>query len=622
MSGRQPRTPQRRIRNDELTLIRENSSITRVPRLEIVLISFHRWFQFFALGVVATLAAIGSPSYAEIRTEFVMDSSPELNVPQPVQNFSPALKSLWLAALDRPEADMQRMAAETIARAHKFGVPELSEAVPRLVALLLASNSHPATRFAAARALIELDSRDSSDKLFDASQKYEADLRQLVEPALAKWNFSPAISAWKQRLENPQARFRDLILAIRGLAQNRDASATNTLLEIAHDETRSIDLRLEAATAAGQCATAGLESDAARLAHRNGRQQSVYSLCACRLLARHDSDEAKTLLTELTEHQDSVVAASALNQLLEIDSTLVLPLAKRAINHPDPRVRRAGAAAYLQHPTAERITFVSHLLADPHPDVRREVCEKLFHLSDQSVIAEVIRTIVVEQMAQDTWQGQEQAALLAGMLELKPAAGRLVELLESPRAEVGIASAWALRKVAVPETSAAIIDKFKRQSVRRTQVSDPKIDEQVAHLCEALGVLKADDAVPDLVRYIPKNPLMGESSRCAAIWALGQIKEGKRDEALENAFNNRIRDFSDVDPELDSVKEKSAIALARMKAVDLAPEIRSIAEAYKFGPRLSVALRWAVKELTGEEMPAADPQYLPTGSWFLEPYSK
>lgn len=581
---------------------------------------WNRWIFAFAWGIVAS--AIVSPCAAEIRPDFLRDSNPELKVPEPVKQFSPALKSLWLAALDRPEGDMQRLAAETIARGHLYSVPGLTDAVPRLEALLIADGTHPATRFAAARALIVLESRDSSEKLFQSAQKHEADLRQLVEPALAKWKFAPAIAVWKERLNHPDVRSRDLVLALRGLAQVQDATVIPQLLTIVNDETRVADIRLEAATAAGQCAVSGLEQSASRLAHSKPRRQSVNSICACRILARHESAEARTLLTELTTHPEPLVAACALNRLLEIDSSLVLPLAEAAMKHADPQVRRAGAAAYLKHPTSQRVALAAQLMADPHPAVRREVCDSLFRISEQPETIEAIQTSVMELLTQDAWQGQEQAALLAGMLKYQPASGRLVELLESPRGEVGVASAWALRKVAVPATVPALVDKLHRQTDRRREVTDPFLDDQVAHLCEALGVLKADDATPLLVRYIPKNPLMGERSRCAAIWAVGLIKEQSHDVEIENALMDRVRDFSDVDPELDSIKEKSAISLGRMKAVDQATPLKQITQSFKLGARLGVAIRWALKELTGEELPPVEADKLPPGNWFLEPYTR
>ncbi|MEO2032203.1 MAG: hypothetical protein ABGZ35_08965, partial [Planctomycetaceae bacterium] len=145
---------------------------------------------------------------AGIEPDFLMDSDPELRIPQPVKDFNPELAVLWMKALERLEIDMQRMAAETIARAHEYGIPDLIKAVPRLEEILLAEASHPAARFAAARALIVLESHDSSDKLFEASQAYGADLRQLVEPALATWGNALAKTVWIERIGTAETRPR------------------------------------------------------------------------------------------------------------------------------------------------------------------------------------------------------------------------------------------------------------------------------------------------------------------------------------------------------------------------------------------------------------------------------
>ena len=74
----------------------------------------------------------------------------------------------------------------------------------------------------------------------------------------------------------------------------------------------------------------------------------------------------------------------------------------------------------------------------------------------------------------------QQAALLLGKLVHKPAANRLVELLDSPRPEVMIGSAWGLRKLAEPATIPGILDKIRRQTAERRTRPIPGIDEQVA----------------------------------------------------------------------------------------------------------------------------------------------
>lgn len=581
----------------------------------------HRNFQLPRMQFVVVALCCAAPIGAfGIEPDYLIDSDPKLEIPEPIRNFNPAMKTLWLSALDRPETDMQRMAAETIARAHDFGVPGLEDAVPHLEAILEAEKSHPAARFAAARALIALESRESSGKLWNASQRYGADLRQLVEPALAKWEFGPAKDAWIKRLDDPATRYRDLVLALRGLAQIRESSALAQLLAMAKDPLRDPAIRLEAAAAAGQAATTGLEALATQLSRDKSPAQHITALLAVRLLARHEDQAAQQLLIELAGHGEPAVAAAALERLSEIDQTLILPLAETAMQASDPQIRRQGAAAYLNNPTVARVEPLSALLSDPHPDVRHRVADGLFRLCETPELGLRIRQAAIETLAGDRWQGQEQAALLLGALEHQPAANRLVELLESPRTEVGNAAAWGLRKVAVPETIPALIDKAQRQTVRRRQMIDPTIDPQVAHLCEALGVLKANDAVPLLTQYIPKNPIMGERSRSSAIWALGLIKEGQRDAELEEALIDRITDFDEQKTESDLVKQTCMVTLVRMNVADAAPMLRGIIQSRRVLPRMGLALRWAVKQFTGEELPPPEPMTAGGLRWFLEPF--
>src|SRR5205085_671274 len=76
-----------------------------------------------------------------------------------VRKFPDNLVSPWLVALKRPEADLQRQAAVTIAVAHKKGVPGLEVTVVPLLEVLEKPDHHRLARLAAARALVELDDR-------------------------------------------------------------------------------------------------------------------------------------------------------------------------------------------------------------------------------------------------------------------------------------------------------------------------------------------------------------------------------------------------------------------------------------------------------------------------------
>ncbi len=573
------------------------------------------------MGLLFSLCAIAqSPSVAR-ELDFLIDTDPELDIPQPVSRFNPALKTLWIAALERPEIDMQRMAAETIARAHQSGMPDLIETVPALEKILVAEPAHPASQFAAARTLIILDSRKSGPQLFQVSQSSGSDIRQLIEPALAAWHYDPAGPMWKTRLESPGAKRRDMILAIRGLAELREQSAVSMLLAIATDPGREADLRLEAATALGRISESGLEGNAERLTRSARTPQYVDRLCAIRFLAQHSTIPTQQLLIGLATHAEPVIAAAALQRLNAIDSALVIPVAESAMKSSDAQVRLEGARAYLKFPTPERIVPLIQLLADPHPGLRREVSDGLVTVAGQPEFKVIIHKGAMQILAGDSWQGQEQAALLLGMGDYEPAGARLVELLESPRDEVLTAAAWSLRKLALPETAPALLDKAKRQTeIRKSGVSnDAAVSRQITLLFEALGVLKVTDAVPLLLEYVPNQQLLGERTRGAAIWAIGSILEGTRDPAIEETFLDRITDFNDLKPESLFVKQMCMIALARMNAVDQSAKLRDLLPSFSNPPEIAVALRWSIWKLTGEEFPPPEPAVRPQIEWFLEP---
>ena len=111
------------------------------------------------------------------------------------------------------------------------------------------------------------------------------------------------------------------------------------------------------------------------------------------------------------------------------------------------------------------------LLDDPHPAVRGSVREALYALAQRPDLGDSIRQVATQVLAGDRWRGLEQAALLLAALDHKPAAPRLVELLEFGRPEVGVAAGWGLKKLAVPETLPAMLDKATRQTAARKALS-------------------------------------------------------------------------------------------------------------------------------------------------------
>lgn len=574
---------------------------------------------FFWLAVFCMFVA---SAHAEIRVEFAMDHDPDATPPKSVTNFPENLLSLWLKALARPEAEMQRMAAESIAQAQAFQLPDIETSKPALLKVVTAESSHSAARLAAARALIVLDARDTAAGLFEASQRHGTDLRQLVEPALAKWKFEPIRSVWLKRLNSPSTHLRDLMLAIRGLREVGDGACVEALLKITHDSLRPVAARLEAARSVGSLRDSGLEEDALRFSGK--KSAAIFDrLCAAALLDRHRSDSARAALSQLTQDAEPSVAVAALASLNAQDPGLVVPLAEQAMRNDDANVRRQGVFAFAERPSPERVTALARLLDDSHPSVRETVRESLFRLAQTAELDSPIRKSATAVLNGDGWRGQEQAALLLTALDHKPIAGRLVELLESPRDEVLIAAAWGLRLLAVPETLAAILDKATRQTAARKRAPPhPAVDVQVALMFETLGLMKYAPGEELLRLYVPKDPQMGDLSRGAAVWGLGKFHADKPDEGLAKQFFDRLTDPGIEPPETERVRIMSVIAMGTMKAKSQVEPLRATVYATVAPIREYMAMRWTMQALTGEKLPEPPPAIVTQYGWFLEPLER
>lgn len=547
-----------------------------------------------------------------------MDSDPLLPVLSFRKAYSDKYLPLWLQALDRPEADLQSLAAETVAQAHLEGIPKMIEAKPALARIVASKEAHPAARFTAARALIVLEAKDAAPELFQAAQGSDPAVRQLIEPALAHWNHEPAKEVWRKRLTNKDSSHRDIMLALRCLGDAGDQAALPQLLSMAHAPERLPAERLAAARSAGQIKDDGLEGDAQKFVH--AKSTILDRLCAMGLLERHSSEGSRKLFLGLAVDAEPSVASAALRRLNAIDPALVLPLAEKALHNADSGIRAEGVRCFAALPTAERLQLLGKLLDDPHPGVRSQVREDFRRLAADANWLPVIQQSAMDALNAISWRGQEQATLILGHLDHKPAAQRLIKLLDSPRGEVMIASAWGLRKLSLPETSAELHKKAEYLTeVRLRQRNFDDLDFQAAHLFEALGRLKYKPAEPLMRRYVAKNYAMGEYSRAAAIWALGLLHEGKPDEALAAQITSRVTEpGSAMPPEMDRVRKGGAISLGKMRATSQAGALQSY-----FNPNgystTDLAIRWSLQELTGQKIPLPPPAILSKGGWFLEP---
>jgi len=588
-----------------------------------------------AVGLVLLLHPSSFILHLSAGAEPVVDSpmyrDPQLPTPRPVPIFPGRLLPLWLEALERPEKDLKCRAALSMAEAKRRGMKGLEAAVSALVRELERPDQDRTVRASMARALVSLDARESAPALAQAAAGGEPDVRDLIEPALARWDYKPMRAEWLKRLDQPPFR-RSAILAIQGLAAVREEKAAPRLRQLVLANETPLGVRLEAARALGIIQTAGLEEESRKLAADTSARGKIDRLLAASMLRQHKGDEAVRQLQNLGRDTEPATAATALARLLEIDPSLVLPLLEPTLSNPDAKVRGFGVEVLHRLPSDAHIRLLGDRLSDLHPDVRNQARVVLLDLDGKTEWRDVVRREAMRVLNGDEWQGLEQAALLLGQVDHKAAAPRLLVMLNGKRGEAIVAAAWALRKLAIPETLPDVLryvegqyDKMNEDDTTggRSTLSPEAVDDQLAQLVQFLGKSKYRPADGLLRQWVPPGQprnRVGYEARAAAAWALGLIHEGTEIPEIATMLARRVAADKPTDVEDTRVRWMSAITLGRMKAKAGLPTLREYYVEKK--PSLfpfNNACGWAIEQITGEKMPPAGTVELMQLGWFLYP---
>src|SRR5262249_38420156 len=190
-----------------------------------------RWITCLVVCLASTARADSEPPYPFV--DAPMYQMPDLPKSIDVTAFPQEAIKLWLKALDRPESDYRYRAATTFALAHRKGMKGLEVAVAPLRAQLDRADQHPNVRLAVARALVTLDAKETAPSFLAQAKAGTTELREVLEPALAKWNHEPARALWLERLRDPNTPHRPLVLAMRALAVVGGTKAIDRLRGIA-----------------------------------------------------------------------------------------------------------------------------------------------------------------------------------------------------------------------------------------------------------------------------------------------------------------------------------------------------------------------------------------------------
>jgi hypothetical protein len=574
-------------------------------------------FWFAILAPVAHLFISARAEAWDEAIESVMYRSPELPKARKVEIFSEELKTIWLAALKRPEADYQYQAALTIVLARQHGMKGLETTVAPLLESLERVDQQPRVRLAIARALIELNARSAAGALFDQAQLGDGSLRWLVEPTLASWDYKPAREVWLQRLRQLEYSNDDLLLAVNGLGTVGDARAKSRLRALIFSQDAPAPLRLEAARALGNIFTSGLEQDAhtllSDLSENRRSQTTVISiadrLAAVLLLRHHQGDQAVQLLLSLARDPESAVAAFALARLAEINPKLVLPAIDQLLDDSDAAIRSIVINIVVVTQAEKHFGWLVGLFHEAHPTMRVKARRALLELAANPKFRSAIIDSAMKELVGGDWRGLEQTVILLTHLDHKAAASRFAELLKSNRPEVSVAAAWGLRRLADKGTLPLALAHFREMT--RSGASYPPdlsveaLDQQLSQLAQFFGESKYESADTALRPMMLWPPRAGVQTRAASIWALGLILEGKPLGEIAAALEARLDAPRRWEREDYRVRWMSAVTLGRMKAADRLPMLRLYYSAGKASlDPVNNACGWAIQCITGEVMPS------------------
>jgi len=574
----------------------------------------------------------------------VLEPVPEVSV------FSPKLKPLWLAALERPETDLKRQAAEAITAATRLAMPGIDDLVEPLVHEMEAAQTHSIAHLAIARALIALDARQEAASLASQAQSDGLEMAQIVEPVLARWDYLPQREVWLARLDNPTATGRRLILAVEALGQVREPAAVPGLRQLAMDKSQRTGIRLEAARSLSLIGPEDLAALASQLLSAPHDEHLINRLVAAELLTGDAGSQAIPILRRLAVDLEPAVAAIALAAILELDPQQVADWNSQLVGNRDTKIRSVTADLLLAQQTPEAVELLGSLLADPHPDLRTKACDALVQLATIEQLDSIVRQVVVRTLESSRPEAVRQAVLALGALRHYPSAERLVALLDAPQSNIYIAAAWALRQLADRATGPAIMEKIGRETQRRlalvkqlapivaanpyAEPEFPPVDDsnaQLEQLIQALSVMRHEAAEPLFREFLPKppRPQIGDPPvletekqvvlRAAAIWALGIYHGPSAPDPLRELLRARLDDTYPKHPEHPLVRRMSAITLARMHDQETVDVMRPLCAPPKAYTELGRACRWAVHEITGEVLPELPVIPRTKSDWFLVP---
>jgi HEAT repeat protein len=590
----------------------------------------------FAMLIVPASASAADapttqPATAAIDNPMLVD--PLLPAVPHIVDFDARDKTLWLAALARPDAETRRQAADAIGLAASEGMPDLADTAAPLAATL-DSDPSPIVRQSCAQALYRLNAWHYAANLM----KHDNDDWQamlIADVALAGWNYEPARAVWRARLSDPEASELAVRSALRAISTgaNRTPDDNPPILAIAADPSRPAAERLDAAGALFNLSDANADLAAEKLATSKALIDRLVSATMTGDSHLFTSAQAEQRLLRLADDPEPTVVAIAVRRLLGIDPRSMTPLDGKLVRNEDFVVRMLAVQVLADQQLVDATGLLAKMMDDPNREIREHARDALLSLSKNTELAKAVSDGAAAIVAGSDWRGIEQSLLLLGATGDQSVDDRIVELLSDQRADLRIAAVVAVRRLriesALPQLAdrcAAIQSFLKQQQAdgmagkkpTMTDADFANLGEEGSQIAQALGLLeyKASDAM--LRGLVPKMMGFPSNMREAGIWALGRFHAGVSDNGLAGQLLDRATDHSMMMPESPQVQVMAVEALGMMHATSALAPLQKILDTTGAPDPFAVASRWAIAQITGTPMVAAKPVHTTQHGYFLE----
>jgi HEAT repeat protein len=225
-------------------------------------------------------------------------------------------------------------------------------------------------------------------------------------------------------------------------------------------------------------------------------------------------------------------------------------------------------------------------------------------------------------LKQSSWEGQEQAAIVLGKLDVKTAANDLFAVLKNAdREEARVAASAALRWLDLTDMREPLFAYSKTLFNGMKKDLNSKHANELAQLIQWFGAIQYEPATDFFIEFIPKN-ICPSQAREAAVWAIGKLGSNPTTRKLTNKLLARVKDANEMNPESPDVQIAAMVTLVRLGNARSLQSIFGTSEDALMmldAQIVEMCKAWSESIESGKTFVAPQPEPSTLSGWYLQP---